>query len=377
MVCHSTDVERMPECAFPPHINSHPNDMEEAVAAKPSFLDLLLAYWRRFLLPPTQPRAIQSAQTAPRSVTVDEVTRAVLEALVPMLHKLPHDRFEVEGRAKIEATVADAVANGQPITFVIPAFPFKSPNATDKTLGVLPDRGEELAMERLEALCCQIERLYPTGVRMVIFSDGRVFNDIIGVSDDTMDAYITELEAMAVSAGHTHICFDRLENYTTSDDPNTELLVRYKCDTIDMKQLLKDDAGVLATYRGFRRFLTKDLAHKWVGMSNSAIDKAAGAAAKLMIQRNMAFSTLVDDCYPGAIRLSIHAYDNSGPKYGVALIPQLADSNGAIPTTPWHCVMVRDRDGTEYSAKRQDVDLNKYQLTHKYGRAWGYEDMAL
>ncbi|KDO19199.1 hypothetical protein SPRG_15642 [Saprolegnia parasitica CBS 223.65] len=305
-------------------------------------------------------------------VTQDMIVQRVLKSLTPLLHQLPTDRFDAEGRAKVEAIVRRAIDAKQPITFVIPAFPFKSPNTTEKTLGVLPDRGEELAMERLETLCQEIERLYPIGVQMVIFSDGRIFNDIIGVSTDAMDAYMAELEAMAVAAKHSHIKFDRLEHYTTSEDPNQELLERYNCDKIDMKKLLKDDAGVLATYRGFRRFLTKDLAHKWVGMSNSAIDKAAGAAAKLMIQRNMAFSTLVDDCYPDAVRLSIHAYDNAGPKYGVALIPQLESSNGSIPTTPWHCVMVTDMHGREFSAKHEDIDLELYELQYKFGRPWCY-----
>lgn len=334
-------------------------------------LQSLLQYW-------SEPSSTCPKKTMAPSpdVSKDQITAAVVSAMKNMLHELPHDRFEAEGRQKVESMVHDAVDAQRPITFVIPAFPFKSPNRVEKTLGVLPDRGEELAMARLEALCRQVERVYPTGVRMVIYSDGRIFNDIIGVPTETMDAYIVELEEMARAAGHRHLHFDRLENYTTSDDPNQELLERYHCDKIDMKQLLKDDAGVLATYRGFRRFLTKDLAHKWVGLSNSAIDKAAGAAAKLMIQRNMAFSTLVDDCYPGAIRLSIHAYDNAGPKYGVALIPQLRDSNGAIPTTPWHCVICQDKDGHEVSMKHEDVDKTRFELVYKFGRAWGYQEKA-
>ncbi|KDO26136.1 hypothetical protein SPRG_08497 [Saprolegnia parasitica CBS 223.65] len=350
------------------------NDSQPAPTTKSqfSFLALLLDYWSRFLPSQYPHRAVLENAPVTKSASPDDIVAAVLAALIPMLHKIPGDRFDAEGRFKVEAAVMRAVELKKPLTFVIPAFPFKSPNTTEKTLGVLPDRGEELAMERLEALCREIETVYPPGAQMVIFSDGRIFNDIIGVSTDAMDAYIAELEAMAVAAKHSHIKFDRLEHYTTSEDPNQELLERYNCDKIDMKKLLKDDAGVLATYRGFRRFLTKDLAHKWVGMSNSAIDKAAGAAAKLMIQRNMAFSTLVDDCYPDAVRLSIHAYDNAGPKYGVALIPQLESSNGSIPTTPWHCVMVTDMHGREFSAKHEDVDLELYELQYKFGRAWCY-----
>ncbi|EQC36582.1 hypothetical protein SDRG_06026 [Saprolegnia diclina VS20] len=306
-------------------------------------------------------------------VDKDKVLAAVLAALTPLLHQLPGDRFETVGRFRVEDIVADAVTHQRPITFVIPAFPFKSPNVREKTLGVLPDRGEALALARLDALCAAIAPLYVHGARAVIFSDGRIFNDIIGVSLDVMDAYATALEDLAREKGLVHLAFDRLEAYTTSKDPNTELLARYGCDQLDMATLLKDDSELLATYRSFRRFLAKDMALAWASLSKSAVDKAAGVAAKCMIQRNMAFSALVDDCYPHAIRLSIHAYDNAGPKFSVALIPQL---EGAIPTTPWHCVMCQDRDGSLRSRKHQDVDTNRYTLETKYGRPWQYVEKA-
>ncbi|KDO23584.1 hypothetical protein SPRG_10779 [Saprolegnia parasitica CBS 223.65] len=306
-------------------------------------------------------------------VDKDKVLASVLAALAPLLHQLPGDRFETVGRFRVEDIVADAVSHQRPITFVMPAFPFKSPNVREKTLGVLPDRGEAVALARLDALCAAIASVYVHGARAVIFSDGRIFNDIIGVSLDTMDAYAMALEDLARDSGLTHLVFDRLEAYTTTEEPNTELLVRYGCDQLDMAALLKEDSELLATYRSFRRFLAKDLALTWAGLSKSAIDKAAGVAAKCMIQRNMAFSSLVDDCYPHAIRLSIHAYDNAGPKYSVALIPQL---ESAIPTTPWHCVMCQDRDGSLRSRKHEDVDTSRYTLETKYGRPWQYVEKA-
>jgi hypothetical protein len=74
------------------------------------------------------------------------------------------------------------VRAGRPIRMVLPAFPAKSPNS-DKVLGHLPDLAEELSVGFLEALCARIGEVYPPGAHLVICSDGRVFNDLLGIPD--------------------------------------------------------------------------------------------------------------------------------------------------------------------------------------------------
>jgi pyoverdine/dityrosine biosynthesis protein Dit1 len=59
---------------------------------------------------------------------------------------------------------------------VLPAFPFKSPNRVDKTLGSLPDLGEELALQHLNGLCESIKEIYEPGAKVTITSDGLVYN---------------------------------------------------------------------------------------------------------------------------------------------------------------------------------------------------------
>ncbi len=48
--------------------------------------------------------------------------------------------------------IISAVALGLPVTFILPAFPGKSPNP-DKVFGPLPDMAERLALEFLQRLC--------------------------------------------------------------------------------------------------------------------------------------------------------------------------------------------------------------------------------
>src|SRR5688572_19877658 len=55
--------------------------------------------------------------------------------------------------------IADFVRQGKPVRLVLPAFPAKSSNP-EKTLGILPDLGEVLALRRLNALCERVAEVY-------------------------------------------------------------------------------------------------------------------------------------------------------------------------------------------------------------------------
>ena len=54
---------------------------------------------------------------------------------------------------------------------------------------VLPDLGERLALIRLDEFLISVNKLYAPGAHLVIFSDGRIYCDIPGVSDEVVDAY--------------------------------------------------------------------------------------------------------------------------------------------------------------------------------------------
>lgn len=70
--------------------------------------------------------------------------------------------------------ITKQIADKTPILLVLPAFPLKNPNR-DKTLGPLPDLGEELALARLDRLCSEISQVYEYGARISIVSDGLVY----------------------------------------------------------------------------------------------------------------------------------------------------------------------------------------------------------
>lgn len=63
----------------------------------------------------------------------------------------------------------------EPISLLLPAFPWKNPN-TDKVLSSSPDFGEELGLARLNHLCEELGKIHPHGAHLTLVADGPVYN---------------------------------------------------------------------------------------------------------------------------------------------------------------------------------------------------------
>jgi hypothetical protein len=83
------------------------------------------------------------------------------------------------GRSSFMPRVQTHITNNRTIPLVLPAFPMKSNNRTDKVLGALPDLGEELGLARLANLCRDIKAVYPPGAVVVIATDGICYNGMM------------------------------------------------------------------------------------------------------------------------------------------------------------------------------------------------------
>jgi hypothetical protein len=87
-----------------------------------------------------------------------------------------NDRWNTQGREFFFSRVYGFVQRGSRVEFCLPAFPCKSSNL-DKVMGVVPDRGEQLALENLHSFMEAVERIYEPGAKLWIVSDGHVFSD--------------------------------------------------------------------------------------------------------------------------------------------------------------------------------------------------------
>lgn len=85
------------------------------------------------------------------------------------------DRLEA-GRPRFISVLNRFVRVGHRIDMCLPAFPFKSANKVYKVFGFLPDKAEELALARLHNMCRRIEEIYAPGAKVVLISDGLVYN---------------------------------------------------------------------------------------------------------------------------------------------------------------------------------------------------------
>ncbi|GMF62853.1 unnamed protein product [Phytophthora fragariaefolia] len=267
----------------------------------------------------------------------------------------PTDIFESKGKRFLEATVKRFVDRKEPITVVLPGFPTKTPNHGGKVLGPLPDRAEELALARLEKFCTSIEEVYPVGCKVTIFSDGRVFGDLVGASLENIRAYKNGLKELVKEAGHTHIQFDGLENYTKTDNPVQEVLERFGINQMDMDARIATEPDIGNNFRSFSQFMERDMADRWEGKSEAGMRKGCDDIARKMMLRNVGFSSLVAEEYAHAVRVSIHCYNNAGPKFGIHLLPA---KRMDTPRTPWHSVICEDIDGTVRAMDLQDVDTD-------------------
>ncbi|KAL3659502.1 hypothetical protein V7S43_015493 [Phytophthora oleae] len=144
------------------------------------------------------------------------------------------DVFESTGKRFLEASTGRFVDHNEPITIVLPGFPTETPNHGGKVLGPLPDR----------SFCSSIEEVYPIGCKVTSFSDGCVFGDLVGAPLESIRAYKNGLKALVEDAGHTHIQFDGLENYTKADDPVQEVLQRFHINQMDMNAHIENEPDV-------------------------------------------------------------------------------------------------------------------------------------
>ncbi|MBO0651402.1 isocyanide synthase family protein [Streptomyces triculaminicus] len=266
-------------------------------------------------------------------------------------------------RHHLEA-VRRAMASGRRIEFVLPAFPTKSPNPA-KVLGPLPDLAEELALRFLDGLCERIARIYPPGAVILICSDGRVFNDLLGVGDENVTGYVRALDRMITRIGAT-----RLEQFTLDEvhpgagheDMRAMLSAGHAPTLEELREEVRGGGAPLAMYRGITRFMLEDLSTPDYTGTRSALQRRCRQLAYRVIQRSRAWGNLLDELFPDAVRLSIHPQPCATDKIGILL----ADTPDAW-LTPWHGVAVAS-GGRFTLMKRADAERAGATLAYVGGR---------
>ena len=277
--------------------------------------------------------------------------------------------------------VTSAVASGLPVTFVLPAFPGKSPNPA-KVFGPLPDLAEKRALEFLQYVCDRVRRNYKPGAQVILCSDGRVFSDVVGMRDENVTAYQHELSQIIAELGLTSIAtfnLDELYSGLSFDQRRTQLMEEYgeplevikasvsrggKPD-LSPPESFGDDKELHRLYCGITRFLLEDAMYPGQTKSRTALQKECRSRAYQVIQRSKAWGELVEARFPDAVRLSIHPQTCGAKKLGIRL---LEPDNWM---TPWHGVAI-NAGGRFLLVKRSRAEELGAQLIHQQGRPSHY-----
>jgi pyoverdine/dityrosine biosynthesis protein Dit1 len=260
---------------------------------------------------------------------------------------------------------------------VLPAFPAKSPNPA-KVLGTLPDMAERLSLEFLSGLCKQIKKMYAPGARVILCSDGRVFNDVVGIRDIDVTDYQRALSLLIKEMSLTSISTFNLDDLHSSLDFNQmrdQLMEQYGESLEVLKDAVRkgsktpcsiEDEEVHRQYCGITRFLVEDAIRPEQSLSRNAIQKACRQRAYIVIQRSRAWSNLIAERFPHAVRLSIHPQTCGTSKLGIHLME--AESW----MTPWHGVAM-DAGGSFVLLKRAQAEDLGARLVYREGQPSHYE----
>ena len=237
--------------------------------------------------------------------------------------------------------VQQAMAAGEPIPLVLPAFPAKSANL-EKVTGPLPDLGEELALRFLQERCDAVAEIYEPGAQLVICSDGRVFSDVVGVADQDVTAYRQALVEMIDRLGLKSLQMFDLDDVCPDldfDAMRAWLMQQYGDSLEDLQERTREHDHHQQLFNGIHRFMFEDLVVRQPELSRTQARKQSKGLAFEVIRRSNSWSRVVAEFFPHALRLSIHPHAPHSDKIGILL----GDADD-LWLTPWHGVALLQSD---------------------------------
>jgi pyoverdine/dityrosine biosynthesis protein Dit1/AcrR family transcriptional regulator len=256
------------------------------------------------------------------------------------------------------------ISQGLPVHFILPAFPAKSLNR-QKVLGTLPDLGEEIALNFLQSLCDDIRQVYAPGARISICADGRVFADLVQVSDADVSAYNDALKQQLAQLGTRDLDVINLEDLLETesfDAARAWITAEYAEPLAELQARVHDTDHHRAMFNGIHRFVSEDGMVLAPEKSKSRVKEESKAVAYEVIRRSNAWTRLLAQEFPHALRLSIHPQHPHSDKIGLRMTRAVDNW-----LTPWHGVVLL-RDNDYLLMKRQQAEEMGAELVEKDGR---------
>ncbi|KAJ3943202.1 uncharacterized protein N0V96_007437 [Colletotrichum fioriniae] len=302
------------------------------------------------------PTITETLPTPPLEQSSEQVAHKILDVLQAFgRHIIPEgqENHEWLGRKMFHGRVEEYVKKGESVKMIIPAFPWKSINRTDK--------------------------VYNHGAEVHIATDGLVFNDVVGISDDETWEYGATLMDMAAQKGYDGIKLLRVMDFlglTNENEPLTKekymelvdesrktLEAQFGDPDKDVRALMETDNDTLMTYRGFIRFLETDLRNSPVAAhatSGHKYRKVVKEVAMKMMMRAESFTKIILATCPDHLSMP--------------LLVEKHNPDG-FPRTPWHSSIAVSLDGGYRSLHAKDV-RDTHDLVMRDGRPWCFREKS-
>ena len=301
---------------------------------------------------------------------------ALISCFKQYLIQSKNDLFLEKGTQILSDKLNFFVKQSLPILMLLPGFPFKSPNTKEKASGSLPDYGELSSIKHLESMCIEMEAIYPQGVQLTILSDGTTFNDIIGVSDEQRATYNRALREIHSSE---HIVWRELSDMLNFEGSATntrkQLISQAKLPFKNFANFVNRaqiDEKLSAKHDNMCSFLYNDLRlARTDEMNNDGYMDLIRQKSYEMMWRGMALDSMIDKTFPDHVRLSLHQYNNAGPKFTVNLLSGLTKAK-----SPWHNICVRKLDGTLTFLTNKEVQSQNVIPIQRENKLWLYQELS-
>jgi len=299
---------------------------------------------------------------------LDELSFAIASACKELSKLSNHgnvieDYYQIPIMQKLEAQMVQR----KTLQFLLPAFPAKSPSPK-KTAGHHPDLGEVLALNNLNEMCRKISNIYEPGAEVIICSDGRIFSDVVMVSDKIIDEYSEWIKSIIQEFDFKHLstfAMDDLHQDLDGPQLRERLVWQYAKSLDEVRYLVINDEDFRSLFNGVHKFMLEDQAglEENSNLSKNQIHKKTKVLTYELLRRSDAWSTLLLDHFEDALRLSIHAYPLTHEKFGVKLV-----HSSEKWATPWHNVTVKKDDQFElmHLSEAEKLGAKKELFRGKY-----------
>jgi L-tyrosine isonitrile synthase len=257
----------------------------------------------------------------------------------------------ITGVSQVITRIAASVAQKNPLQLLVVAFPFKSANHLQKTLGPLPDMAERKSLEYLQSMLDEIKTVYAPGAMLTIFCDGIPFASLFNVSQSTVYNYEKALQALVRDLPNIQLytSADFMKDHKVSHFEEALSFINATSAPLFSQQPLKD------TVRK-RVALEFDYPAGHEFLKHHSLDELIYT----LQSRENNLQNYISKAFPPSqfLRLTVHFSPDIQKKLGIRLSPTSC-------ITPYHGVLKEEKNGSWTIVFRKEVNLAQYKLVTK------------